>query len=143
MNSGLSVNLTSYRLLLHDLDPKNVPFHHPDPEAFTATPEQTEKVKNIISEKLRTFSPLTSTDPEFALITEFLIAYGYNYNDIKDNLTIERIPNTDYIDVKVSSDNASLSALAANAFCEEFIRYNKSLKLERSSESVEFLAQVT
>ncbi len=143
MNSGLSVNLTSYRLLLHDLDQKNVPFHHPDPEAFTATPEQTEKVKNIISEKLRTFSPLTSTDPEFTLITDFLIAYGYNYNDIKDNLTIERIPNTDYIDVKVSSDNASLSALAANAFCEEFIRYNKSLKLERSSESVEFLAQVT
>ncbi|MDQ2657389.1 MAG: hypothetical protein M3Y60_08195, partial [Bacteroidota bacterium] len=84
-----------------------------------------------------------STDPEFTLITDFLIAYGYNYNDIKDNLTIERIPNTDYIDIKMSSDNASLSALAANAFCEEFIRYNKSLKMERSSESVEFLAQVT
>ena len=27
MNSGLAVNLTSYRLLLHDLDPKQVPFH--------------------------------------------------------------------------------------------------------------------
>src|SRR5687768_8483780 len=34
MNSGLSVNLTSYRLLLHDLDPKNAPFHRPDPEKF-------------------------------------------------------------------------------------------------------------
>ncbi len=143
MNSGLAVNLTSYRLLLHDLDPKNVPFHRPDPETFTATPEQTQKVRDIISEKLKTFSPLTSTDKEFTLITDFLIAYGYNYNDIKDNLTIERIPNTDFIDVKISSDDASLSALAANAFCEEFIRYNKSLKMERSSESVEFLEQLT
>ncbi len=143
MNSGLAVNLTSYRLLLHDLDPKNVPFHRPDPETFTATPEQTQKVRDIISEKLKTFSPLTSTDKEFTLITDFLIAYGYNYNDIKDNLTIERVPNTDFIDVKISSDDASLSALAANAFCEEFIRYNKSLKMERSSESVEFLEQLT
>ena len=29
--------------------------------------------------------------------------------------------------------------MTANAFCEEFIRYNRSLKLERTSESVEFL----
>src|SRR5690606_27081174 len=88
---------------------------------------------------LARFSPLTSTDPEFELINDFLIAYNYNYNDIKDNLTIERIPNTDYIDVFVASDHPRLSALAANAFCEEFIRYNESLKIERSSESVEFL----
>ena len=143
MNSGRSVNLTSYRLLLHDLDPQNVPFHRPDPESFSPTPEQVEKVRTIVTEKLKTFSPLTSTDDEFELITEFLVAYGYNYNDIRDNLSVERIPNTDFIDVYVSSDNPKLSALAANAFCEEFIRYNESLKLERSSESVEFLAELT
>src|SRR5687768_9488544 len=39
MNSGLALNLASYRLLLHDLDPKNVPFHRPDPSEFRATPE--------------------------------------------------------------------------------------------------------
>jgi uncharacterized protein involved in exopolysaccharide biosynthesis len=143
MNLGLAVNMTSYRLLLHDLDPKNVPFHRPDPETFNPSPADVEKVRKVVSEKLRTFSPLTSTDPEFTLITDFFIAYGYNYNDIKDNLTIQRIPNTDFIDVSVSADDPSLSALAANAFCEEFIRYNESLKLERSSESVEFLQELT
>lgn len=139
MNSGLAINLTSFRLLLHDLDPENIPFHRPDPGTFRPTPDEVDKVRSVVKEKLARFSPLTSTDPEFELINDFLIAYNYNYNDIKDNLTIERIPNTDYIDVFVASDHPRLSALAANAFCEEFIRYNESLKIERSSESVEFL----
>jgi succinoglycan biosynthesis transport protein ExoP len=139
MNSGLSVNLTSYRLLLHDLDPENVPFHRPDPEEFTATPEEVERVRETVSAKLATFSPLASSDPEFDLINKFLEAYGYNYNHIKDNLTIDRIPNTDYIEVYMAADKPDLAAMAANAFCQEFIRYNESLKSLRSSESVEFL----
>lgn len=138
MNSGLAVNLTSYRLLLHDLDPANAPMHRPDPE-FRATPEEVEKVQEVVADKLRRFSPLASTDPEFELIDEFLKAYRYDYTDIKENLTIERIPNTDYIDVFMTADHPRLAAEGANAFCEEFIRYNESLKTERSTESVEFL----
>jgi len=143
MNSGLAVNLTSFRLLLHDLAPANVPFHRPDVDGFNPTAEDIQKVREVVAKKLKEFSPLTSTDPEFELINEFLIAYRYNYNDIKDNLTIERIPNTDYIDVFMSADKPGLSALGANAFVEEFIRYNESLKVERSSESVEFLHALT
>jgi polysaccharide biosynthesis transport protein len=143
MNAGLSVNLTSYRLLLHDLDPKNAPFHRPDPEKLTTNPEEVEKVREVVSRKLEKFSPLASTDPEFDLINKFFEGYGYNYNDIKDNLTIDRIPNTDYIDVYMAADKPGLAALGANAFCEEFIRYNKSLRSERSSESVEFLKNLS
>lgn len=143
MNSGLSVNLTSYRLLLHDLNPENIPLHRPDPETFSPTPEEVKKVREIVANKLETFSPLTSTDPEFELVNSFLNAYRYNYNDIKDNLSIDRIPNTDYIDVFFSADKPGLAALTANAFCEEFMRYNESLKIERTSESVEFLQDLT
>src|SRR5690554_530709 len=39
MNSGLAINLTSFRLLLHDLDPENIPFHRPDPGTFRPTPD--------------------------------------------------------------------------------------------------------
>ncbi|MEX1238379.1 MAG: hypothetical protein WEB30_01630, partial [Cyclobacteriaceae bacterium] len=139
MNSGLSVNLTSYRLLLHDLDPKNVPYHRPDPSDFRATPEEIEKVRSIVARKLEKFSPLASNDPEFELVDEFLEAYDYGYEDIDERLTIERIPNTDFIEVYLAEDQPGLAALGANAFCEEFLRYNESLKSERSSESVEFL----
>ena len=143
MNSGLSVNLTSYRLLLHDLDPENVPFHRPDSEEYNFTPEEGTVVRQVVSNKLDHFSPLSSNDPNFDLISEFLQAYDYSYDDIKENLTIERIPNTDYIDVYMAADKPGLAALGANAFCEEFIRYNKSLKSERSNESVEFLKQLS
>lgn len=143
MNSGLSVNLTSYRLLLHDLDPKQVPYHRPDPQSFSTTPQEVEKVREIVSRKLEKFSPLASSDPEFLLVIKFFDGYRYNYNHIKDNLNIDRIPNTDYIEVYVASDKPGLAALAANAFCEEFIRYNESLKSERSGESVEFLKQLS
>ncbi len=143
MNSGLSVNLTSYRLLLHDLDPKQVPHHRPDPQNFSTTPKEVEKVREIVIRKLQTFSPLASSDPEYQLVTKFFKAYGYSYTDIKDNLVIERIPNTDYIEVYMASDKPGLASLAANAFCEEFIRYNESRKSERSSESVEFLKQLS
>ena len=141
MNSGLSVNLTSYRLLLHDLDPENVPYHRPDPEEFTTNADEIQRVREVVSKKLENFSALSSTDPEFDLINKFLVAYGYNYNDVKDNLTIDRIANTDYIEVYMAADKPGLAALGANAFCEEFIRYNRSLKSERSSESVELLKQ--
>jgi len=143
MNSGLAVNLTSYRLLLHDLDPENVPYRRPDTENFATNAEEVEKVREVVSRKLANFSPLSSTDPEFVLINEFLKAYGYTYSDIKDKLAIERIPNTDYIEVYWAADKPGLAALGANAFSEEFIRYSKSLKSERSSESVEFLRQLS
>lgn len=143
MNSGLSINLTSYRLLLHDLDPENVPYHRPDPEEFTTTADEIQRVREVVSRKLESFSALSSDDPEYELINKFLVAYGYNYNDIRDNLSIDRIANTDYIDVYMAADKPALAALGANAFCEEFIRYNRSLKSERSSESVDFLKQLS
>lgn len=143
MNSGLAVNLTSYRLLLHDLDPANVPFHKPDPEQFSPDKDKVERVRQVLTRKLETFSPLTSTDPEFQLINEFLLAYNYNYNYVKENLNIQRIPNTDYIDVFMTAEKPGLAALGANAFVGEFVRYMKSLKSERSSESVEFLKQLS
>ena len=139
MNAGLSFNLVSYRLLLHDLDPQHAPFHRPDPAELNPTPAEVEKVREVVTEKLRKFSPLTSTDPEFDLVNSFLEAYDYGYQDLIDNLTFERIPNTDFIDVYMSADHPALAALGANAFCEEFLRYNESLKSVRSTESVQFL----
>jgi succinoglycan biosynthesis transport protein ExoP len=142
MKSGLATNLVSYRLLLHDLDPKEVPFHRPDPKEFVASPKELLLVKDLVRKKLDNVSPLSSSDPEFSLILKYLEGYHYGYNDIKDNLVIERIPNTDYIEVEYASDKPALSALAVNAFCEEFLRYHQSLKTERTGESVEFLKQL-
>lgn len=142
MNSGIAKNLLSYRLLLHDLNPVEVPFHRPDPSSFSATEEEKDQVRKIIAERLKSFKPMTSSDKDYPLLKKYLVGYGYTYDFIDDALGINRIPATDYIQVDFSSDKAALSALAANAFTEEFIRYHNSLKNERSGESVDFLKQV-
>ena len=142
MTSGLSINLLSYRLLLHDLDSKEAPFHRPDPKSFSATPKETALVKGMVKRKLDSLAPLSASDPEFNMIRKYLEGYRYGFNDVKDNLTIERIPNTDFIQIEFSSDKPGLSALAANAFVEEFMRYHLSQKTERTGESVDFLKQL-
>jgi polysaccharide biosynthesis transport protein len=142
MNSGLATNLTSYRLLLHDLNPNEVPFHRPDPATFSGSAKEAELVRTMVKRKLDSLSPLSTSDPDFPLIRKYLEAYGYGYNNIKDKLWIERIPNTDFIDVWFGSEKPKLSAYAANAFCEEFIRYHQSLKTERTGESVDYLKKI-
>ncbi|MBX2966262.1 MAG: hypothetical protein KF845_08970 [Cyclobacteriaceae bacterium] len=142
MNSGAATNFLSYRLLLHDLDENEIPFHKPDPEKFRTTVEEVNHVRNLVSEMLRSHAPLSTSSPGYAEIRKFLMAYDYDYMAIKSNLTIYRIPNTDFIQVDYVSDHSQLSALAANAFCEEFIRFSRSLTTERAGESVDFLNQL-
>ncbi len=142
MKSGLSMNLMSYRLLLHDLDKEAEPFHQPDTDQVNFTPKEIDLVRGFVQRKLDNLSPLAASDPEFQLIRKFLEAYRYSYNDVNEQMSIERIPNTDFIQVEFSSDKPALSAYAVNSFCEEFMRYHKGLKTERSGESVEFLKQM-
>ena len=142
MNSGLAMNLLSYRLLLHDLDGKEAPFHRPDPQTFSPSEKEIGLVKSMVQRKADNMSPLSTTDPEFTMIRKFLEAYGYGYNTIRENLVIDRIQNTDFIQIDMYSDKPALSAFAANAYCKEFIRYYESLKSERTGESVDFLKQL-
>jgi polysaccharide biosynthesis transport protein len=142
MNSSLAINLLSYRLLLHDLDPLEQPYHRPDPQNFTSTPEEVAKVRQYLKQKLATLKPLSTAEPEFKVARKYLEAYRYNYTSLKDEIKISRIPNTDFVQVDFTVDKPALAALGANAFVEEFIRYYNSLKSERTGESVDFLKQL-
>jgi succinoglycan biosynthesis transport protein ExoP len=142
MNSGIAANLLSYRLLLHDLNPVEVPFHRPDPQTFFTTQKEKEHVRQLIKEKLDSLKPMSSSEPEYQLIKKYFEAYHYSFTEVKDALAISRVPNTDYVQVEYSGDKARLAALAANAFTEEFIRYTGSMKNTRTGESVDFLKQV-
>jgi uncharacterized protein involved in exopolysaccharide biosynthesis len=98
-------------------------------------------VKQFVKTKLKTFTPLSPTDPEYDLVRRFLGAYHYTYTSIKESMTIARVPNTDNVQVDFVSNDPNISAFAANSFCEEFIRYHKSMRTERTGESVDFLQQ--
>jgi len=139
MNAGAPANFVQYRLLLHDLDERSIPFHQPDPEKLQTDLEEISYVKNLVTSMLDSLKPLSTSSPGYPVIRKFLSAYNYDYLVIRSNLSIYRIPNTDFIQVDYVSDNPQLSALAANAFCEEFIRFSRSLTTERAGESVDFL----
>jgi succinoglycan biosynthesis transport protein ExoP len=143
MNSSLAINLTSYRLLLRDLSASEYPYHQPNLQTFAKSQEEAKQVSKEVEEKLRNFLPMLSSDAEDRLIIKYLKAYKYDYNTLKESLKINRIPNTDYVQVEFTADKPELAAWGANAFSEEFIRYHNSLKTERSGESVEFLKQLS
>ncbi|MEQ9306068.1 MAG: hypothetical protein RJQ14_19295, partial [Marinoscillum sp.] len=106
------------------------------------TGEEIARATRLVKQKLTNQVPLDPSDEEFELIRGFLIAYGYDYTSLKDAMNIFRVQGTDYIQVGFRSENNLLSSFAANVYCEEFIRYYKSIKGEYSSESVEFLTEV-
>jgi polysaccharide biosynthesis transport protein len=139
MNSAIPANLVMYRLLLHDLDSDD-PYR--TPQNFRPSPEDRETVKAYLKRKLEAFSPVSTTDEEYELVKRFFSAYGYNYTAVKDGLYIFRVMNTDNVQIDFSTDNPNVSALGANAFAEEFIRYHNALKTERTGQSVEFLKQL-
>jgi uncharacterized protein involved in exopolysaccharide biosynthesis/Mrp family chromosome partitioning ATPase len=142
MNSSIAVNLLSYRLLLHDLNPLEVPYHRPDPSTFTSTAAEKEQVRSIIKQKLDSIRPISSSDIHYPLLRKYLEGYGYGFSSVKEELSISRVPRTDYIEVEYTSDKPGLSALAANAFTEEFMRYNSTFRSSRTGESVDMLKQV-
>jgi len=139
MNSGMPINLVAYRLMLHDLESEE-PFRRP--VNFNASPEEVQIVKEFLKTRLKTFTPLTTADKEFELVHRMLNTYRYNYSSIRSNLNIGRVPNTDFVQIEFISDNPKISSFAANSFCEEFIRYHKTLRTERTGESVDFLKQL-
>ncbi|MEQ8470482.1 MAG: Wzz/FepE/Etk N-terminal domain-containing protein [Marinoscillum sp.] len=172
MRSPLSYNLLSYRLLLHDLEGESRFRAPRDPSIYMEenklsqigkvvgnkvssafsdddvsiyslyTAEEIARVQKLINRKLTNQEPLDPTEEDFELMRGFFIAYGYDYEALKDALNVYRVQGTDYIQVGFESGNNLLSAYAANAYCEEFIRYYQSIKGDYSSESVTFLQEV-
>jgi succinoglycan biosynthesis transport protein ExoP len=142
MNSSIGVNLITYRLLLHDLKNPESAFKRPNPQTFKSSPDEINIVTTFIQAKLDSMSPLSISDEYYNLTRKYLNAYGYGFNKTKEGLSIQRVAGTDFITVEFVSENPNLSALAANAFCEEYIRYYKSIKTTKVGESVDFLKQI-
>lgn len=145
LNSGTVTNLLSYRLTLHDIKSPTASFRRPSQESkFKPTIEEIQVATRLFEEKLTEKDPipLSLGNTKDDLLVRFMDAYGYGYNQIKGALKIARVPNTDFIQIDLTSENAGLSAFAVNSFCEEFLRTYAASKVERSGESVEFFEQL-
>jgi len=140
MNSLPVLSLISYRLMIHDLE-NSKPFRVLEKEVVEEnnfTKKSLDDARELLTQRLtqiKTLNPSEATDRHLAQLLE---AYKYDYESLKENFKIKRVTSSDYISVEFVSENPYLSAFAVNAVCEEFIRYNRTLKNDRSSESLDF-----
>lgn len=140
MNSVPVLSLVSYRLVIHDLD-ADKPFREFDPLKAEGSLETEEIIRSkaMFEQKLENFKTLNLFDPNDQLLYRIIKGYGYDHDNLSKTLSIQRLAASDFINVEFLSENPFLSAMTVNAVCQEFIRYNKTQKTERSSESLDFL----
>ena len=140
MNSVPVVTLVSYRLVLHDLE-NDQTFRDFDPDTGDGMIDDDEilRSKALFKDRLEKFKTLNLFDPDDQLLYRILKGYSYDHESLSKSLDIHRLTASDFISIEFSSEDPFLSALTVNALCQEFIRYNKTLKTDRSSESLEFL----
>jgi polysaccharide biosynthesis transport protein len=143
MSSGITYNLLSYRLILHDLAEINVPFRGIDSALVIHDPSDERRIEQEFKRKHLAFSPLATSDSLFAEMRKYLEVYGYSFGNLQKALVIGRLDRTDYVRVQFTSENPELAAFAANAYCQEFIRYYEHLRLEETGESANFLKELS
>lgn len=135
------INLLSYTLILHDLK---------DSKPFTVlTDEQKSKpvynqidkkqAISVFEDKLQTMTLLTSFKPDEKKLLEFLSLYNYDYKSIYQRLSIYRLQRTDYIQIDYISKNPELSAFVVNNIFQQFLRYYKNVRSDKSNESIDTL----
>ena len=135
------ISLLSYKLILHDLEDPS-PFNNLTPEKKrSALYQEIDRAKatQIFRRKLETMSMLTSFDPEEKHLLELMKLYGYDYKTLYNNLNVFRLQRTDYIQIEYISPNPELSAFIVNTVFQQFLRYYKNVRSDKSQESIDTL----
>lgn len=136
-NSAKVLSLVSYNLMLHDLTEK--PFKTLDPESKNTALIKEVKSENavkLLNEKLYNLQPLSVNVPAESQLLNYIKLYKYDVESIKSNLTIARVPRTDYINIEYVSANPDLSAYAVNALVREFENYYIGNRRQRADTSI-------
>lgn len=136
------MSLLSYSVILHDLENPSQAFRKLNNEQKASDVYKAVDInhaKQVFNEKLNSMSVLTSYKPEEKKLLEFLHLYGYDYKSLAGNLNVYRLERTDYIQIDYRSENPELSAFVVNNVYQDFVRYYKFIRTERTSESIDTL----
>ncbi len=135
------VSLLSYSLMIHDLEDP-IPFRRLSPKQMeTPLYRHTDRYQalRIFKERLESMNVLTSFKPDEKELLEYMNLYGYDYNSLLGNLSVNRVQRTDYIEVDCTTEIPDLSAFMVNTLFPEFLRYYRGIRSTRSEESLDTL----
>ena len=145
LKSSKVIGFLSYRLMVHDLSPENIPFRtleESDEKRELLNTVDLNEARQIFQARLDSMELLTSFNLEDKKLLELLKLYEYDYASLTDMLFVDRLKRTDYVDIRFFSENPQLSAYVVNTHCSEFLRYYNSLRSDRSVETINTLSSL-
>ena len=134
------ISTISYKLLSHDLENPQKAYRklsQKDINSPVYKDISLDTAKRILIQKILTNGLLRSDNKTETVLIEFLKLYGYDYDDLNNAMTIERVARTDYLNIIFRSENPELSAVVVNAMGQEFLNYYKNLSAQRTEENAE------
>ncbi|MFA0963166.1 exopolysaccharide transport family protein [Roseivirga sp. BDSF3-8] len=140
IKSAQVVSMVSYKLAINDLT-EEYPFRVPRNEegkVIPLTEKEKQEAVEILRDKVENFNLLSNNDDAERELIDLLRAFRYNHWIIESDLKVNRVPNTDYLDVIYTSENPELSAYVVNTLSEEFIRYNQFKKKDNQGQSLDY-----
>jgi polysaccharide biosynthesis transport protein len=136
--SPVVICMLSYDLMLHDLDNTKMPY-----TTLTAKEKSKAEYKNVDFDKVRQIllqkraskEILKAYDPEENKVYQLIILYQYENESILDQLSVDRVEGTDYLNIVYKSENPEMSAFVVNTIGKEFISFFNSINNTRTEES--------
>ena len=135
LNSPLIIGLVSYQLILHDLT-SDKPFRKPEEPVVNSM--DYDLIVSSFQNALDSLKLLTTYNQQDQKLLAMLDNYNYDYESLSKNLSVKRVNYTDFLNVAFVSENPNLSAFTVNTICDEFFRYNSSIRVEKYGESLEY-----
>ena len=140
LTSRQIISLLSYQLILHDLSEK--PFRDLSDIRSNYSNAALKEAERIFENKLDSIQVLTTMHPKEELLINLLKEVGYDYESLKSQIFVERIPSTDYVRIACDTEHPLLSSYAVNELADQFIRYYVLVRGERSNNSLRLLAEL-
>jgi Mrp family chromosome partitioning ATPase/uncharacterized protein involved in exopolysaccharide biosynthesis len=135
--SPVVICMLSYDLMLHDLTDKMPYTTLTDKERGKKEYSEVnlEKAKQILLQKKASKEILKAYDPEENKVYQLIQLYQYDNEAILDELTVDRVTGTDYLNIIYKSENPEMSAFVVNTIGKEFISFFTSIMSTRTEES--------
>ncbi|MBK0383668.1 lipopolysaccharide biosynthesis protein [Pedobacter sp. SD-b] len=134
------VNMVSYQLIIHDLT-SDKPFREWSGKIKDLSEVDRRKLLNSFKRKFSLREPINRFNDDNKNLYDVLKSMNYTSEDILDNLSADRLENSDFISVKYTSETPELSAFVVNTECTEFVTYYTSILKENQTKAVKFLSQ--
>ncbi len=123
MEMKKTINLLSYRLILHDLQLPQKKFKKYSKQIDSLSRQQKQAVISLYQQKLAFKALLTLNDDKGSYkLYSIIESMGYGEEDLRKKLDINHKDNSDLITIEYVSGNPELSAYVVNTLASEFIR---------------------